>query len=188
MDEIRRSPHVPESRLIGSDPAAIAAAQRAIELVTEGATLKVALSEVGITRKLFASAISSVRELGLAYARAREISADFLVDEALDVVKNEPDVQRAREIANMHRWAAGKFNAKRYGERIDLNVSQTLDVSDALKEARARMIRPMHDQLTQQHPQVIDITPVSVPEPRDKESRKVVESGPGSNDEPDIFS
>lgn len=188
MEDIRRSPHVPESRLIGSDREAVALARKAITLISEGATLKLALETVGLTRWLFASAVSSVRELATDYARAREISADFLVDEALDVVKNEPDVQRAREIANMHRWAAGKFNAKRYGERIDLNVTQTIDVSDALKEARARMIRPMHDQLTQQQPQVIDITPVSVPEPRDKESRKAVESGPGSNDEPDIFS
>lgn len=186
--EIQRSPFVPTDRLIGSDELAVELARKAIAMVCEGTTLKVALEQLGLTRKLFAASISSVRELALEYARAREISADFLVDEALDVVKNEPDVQRAREIANMHRWAAGKFNAKRYGERIDLNVTQTIDVSDALKEAKARMIRPMHDQLTQQQPQVIDITPVSVPEPRDKESRKAVESDPGSNEEPDIFS
>lgn len=186
--ETQRSPFVSPDRVLATDAQTVDLARKAIDMVSEGATLKLALETVGLTRRMFAATVSSVRELGLDYARAREISADFLVDEALDVVKNEPDVQRAREIANMHRWAAGKFNAKRYGERIDLNVTQTIDVSDALKEARARMIRPMHDQLTQQQPQVIDITPVSVPEPRDKESRKAVESNPGSNEEPDIFS
>lgn len=186
--EIQRSPFVPTDRLIGSDERAVELARKAIAMVCEGATLKVALEQLGLTRKLFSASLSSVRELALEYARAREISADFLVDEALDVVKNEPDVQRAREIANMHRWAAGKFNQKRYGERIDLNVSQTIDVSEALKEARARVVRPVIDQLPTPQPQVIDLQDVSPIEPRDEESRTVDAAPPADDPTPDIFS
>lgn len=150
--------------------------------------LKDALKEVGLTRSLFASALAGVRELAVSYARAREISADFLVDEALDVVRHEPDVQRAREIANMHRWAAGKFNQKRYGERIDLNVSQTIDVSEALKEARARIVRPVADQLPAPQAQVIDLQAIPVTEPSDEESRTVDATPPADDPTPDIFS
>lgn len=185
--ETQRSPHVSPRRLIGSDERAIELARKAIAMVCEGVTLKAALSEVGLTRDMFSSTLSSVRELAHAYARAREISADFLVDEALDVVKNEPDVQRAREIANMHRWAAGKFNQKRYGERIDLNVSQTIDVSEALKEARARIVRPVVDQLPAPQAQVIDLQALPAAEPSDKESRAPL-SPPDETGEPDIFS
>lgn len=186
--EIKRSPYVSPKRLIGSDEAAVELARKAIAMVCEGALLKDALSAVGLTRDLFSASLSSVRELATAYARAREISADFLVDEAIDVVKREPDVQRAREIANMHRWAASKFNQRRYGERIDLNVSQTIDVSEALKEARARIVRPVIDQLPTPQTQVIDLQDVSPIEPRDEESRTVNSTPPADDPTPDIFS
>lgn len=180
--------HATPNRIVGSDPQVISLARQVIAQVCEGVKLKDALAELGLTRTLFYSALSSERELAVSYARAREISADFLVDEALDVVKNEPDVQRAREIANMHRWAAGKFNQKRYGERIDLNVSQTIDVSEALKEARARVVRPVIDQLPTPQQQVIDLQDVSPIEPRDEESRTVDAAPPADDPTPDIFS
>lgn len=164
------------NREVGSSPSVIARANDAISLVEEGNTLKEALVKCNLKRDLFASALAGQRELSVRYARAREISADFLVDEALEVVRNEPDVGRAREIANMHRWAASKFNSKRYGDRIDLNVTQSLDISGTLLEAKQRMLRPMRDQLD-----VIDAQPLA--------NTSVARLGASDNqsNEPDIF-
>ncbi|MEA1078650.1 hypothetical protein U8M15_27525, partial [Klebsiella pneumoniae] len=92
------------------------------------------------------------------FTRAMEMRAELLVDELVTIADSDDDPQRVRNRLDVRKWIASKMLPKKYGERIDLNVTQTIDVSDALKEARARMIRPMHDQLTQQQPQVIDIT------------------------------
>lgn len=143
---VERSKYVSPNRLIGSDPAAIAKAYQAVALLEEGLPLKDALDRCDLKRATFSAALSSERELALKYARARETSADFLVDEALDVVRNEENQLKARNIADMCRWAAGKFNSKRYGDRIDLNVTQTLDISGTLLEARQRTLRPVSDQ------------------------------------------
>ena len=159
-----------------------------IKRVLEGMPIKDAIKGYFAGTGDFYDCISSERELAVRFTRAMEMRAELLVDELVTIADSDDDPQRVRNRLDVRKWIASKMLPKKYGERIDLNVTQTIDVSDALKEARARMIRPMHDQLTQQQPQVIDITPVSVSEPRDKESRKAVESNPGSNEEPDIFS
>src|SRR6185436_6794621 len=139
-----------------------------------------ALEANDLKRAMFAGALQNDRELSARYARAREFSADFLVDAALDAAVNEPDVLRARVIAENNRWAAGKFNSKRYGDRIDLNVSQTLDISGTLLEARQRMLRSVSDQQQIEEAQVVEVKALPEPGATDKQSVK--------NEEPDIFS
>lgn len=156
----------------------------AIAMVEEGALLKDALAANNLKRAMFAGALQSQRELSARYARARELSADFLVDEALHAAVKEPDVLRARVIAENNRWAASKFNSKRYGDRIDLNVSQTLDISGTLLEARQRMLRPVSDQQMIEDAQVVDVPALPQPGATDSQSVPAV----AKDEEPDIFS
>jgi len=168
------------TREISSDPQVIERVSLAIAMVEEGSTLSKALEACNLKRAMFAGVMQSERELAARYARAREFSADFLVDAALDAAVNEPDVLRARVIAENNRWAAGKFNSKRYGDRIDLNVSQTLDISGTLLEARQRMLRSVSDQQQIEEAQVVEVKALPEPGATDKQSVK--------NEEPDIFS
>lgn len=194
---LERSKHVPPDRVIASDPAVLQRVAQAIEQVYEGIPLIDALKALNLTRSMFTGAISGQRELALSYARAREVSADFLVDEALRVVQTEENQMKARNIADMHRWAAGKFNSKRYGDRIDLNVTQTLDIAGTLLEARQRMLRPMRDQLDVMDAQVPMNTGVLALGASDSQSQEpdifaapapVEVAADPSSDVPDIFS
>lgn len=169
-------PYNAVNRVVGTDPRVKSLTIQAIAMIEEGELLKNSLAKVGLTRSLFVSCLSSERELSVRLARAMEISADFLVDEAIDAARNEPDVMRARVIAENNRWAASKRNSKRYGDRIDLNVSQSIDISSTLMEARARILRPVSDQLEVVDAQVVD------PQGQIEATRTDNES------EPDIFS
>jgi hypothetical protein len=86
---------------------------------------------------------------------------------------------RARVIAENNRWAASRRNSKKYGDRIDLNVTQTLDISGTLLEAKQRMLRPMRDQLGATDVQTIDLPSVAVLGASDSQSLTPTE--------PDIF-
>lgn len=114
-------------------------AQWAIELVENGCTLKSALSTVGISNSCFGACLQSVRDLAIRYARARELSADILVDEALEIADSDIDAQVARNRIDIRKWIASKHRPKIYGERIDLNVAQTVSILDARREAQSRL-------------------------------------------------
>ena len=147
-------------------------------------TLTKALKAEGITADIFHRVVSGDRQLALSYVRALEIRSDLLADEALDIADTEPDAAKARNRIEVRKWLASKHNTKRYGDRIDLNVTQTLDVAGTLQEARARLLRPVSDQLGVSDAQVIDM-------PRQiSDGAPVMQSVdvPRPGDEPDIFS
>lgn len=114
-------------------------AEMAIEMVENGSSLKSALKTVGLSNSSFGGALSSVRTLAERYARARELNADILVDEAKDIADSDIDPQVARNRIDIRKWIASKHRPKVYGERIDLNVSQTISILEARSEARARL-------------------------------------------------
>ena len=83
--------------------------------------------------------------------RARVSGVDALVDDLQTVAENEPDVQRARLQCDNIKWIASKLQPNKYGDRIDVNVTNSIDLNQAMIEARKRMMEKM--------PQAIDITP-----------------------------
>lgn len=150
-----------------------------IQRILDGSSLKDATKQCGIDVFKFNRMLQGDRAAAQAYARAVEIRADILADEALHIADNENDAAKARNQIGVRQWLASKLYAKRYGDRIDLNVTQTIDIGNTLAEARARLL-PVRDQSN-----VIDA-----------EARMVASvSGHGSTDcqsvdrtEPDIFS
>lgn len=114
-------------------------AEWAIELVENGSALKNALKTVGLSNSSFGGALSSVRSLAERYARARELNADILVDEALEIADTDPDPIAARNRIDIRKWIASKHRPKIYGERIDLNVSSTVSILEARSEAQLRL-------------------------------------------------
>ncbi len=154
--------------------------ERAIALVGEGAMLKDACATVGMHPSTFALVISSLRNLSAAYAHAQTVRADILADEALTIADTDKDAGVARNRILARQWRASKLAPKTYGDRLDIAVTQTISVGDALAEARARLIRPVSDQQVVEDAQVVDSQPVALPTPSDEASQ--------TPDQPDIFS
>ncbi len=160
---------------------AVAKSEVVIQYVTEGIGLDPAAKQAGISLVTFHEVISGVRELAVRYARAREIRADVLVDEAIQAADNpDLDPQRARNMMTIRQWIASKHNSRVYGERIDLNVSQSISIGSVLSEARARAVLPMCYQADTLARQVIDVPTISMDNAPD-----TISEGPGPDD---IFS
>lgn len=90
--------------------------------------------------------------LATKYARARTAQADVLFDrmEAVEeaVSAGEMDSHAARVVLDSMRWRASKLAPKVYGDRLDVQVSDTrISISGALQAAQARLV------------DVIDVTP-----------------------------
>lgn len=155
---------------------------RVIERILSGCSLKDAVEQCDTTLNKFHYYLRCDKQAAIAYARAVEIRADILADEALTIADTEPDAAKARNQIQVRQWLASKLHAKRYGDRIDLNVTQTIDIGNTLAEARARLL-PVRYQDGVTQPQVIDVENKMIDGASDKESR----DQPGG-DVPDIFS
>lgn len=111
-----------------------------IERLLDGVSLREAVKAAGLTPQLFNYRLQSDKAAAVAYARAVELRADLLADEALHIADGDNDPAKARNQIQVRQWLASKLYAKRYGDRIDLNVTQTLDIGSTLAEARARLL------------------------------------------------
>lgn len=139
-----------------------------IAAVAEGKPLREALALAGFTAGDFQQALASDRDMAVAYARATEIRADLLADEIITIADCEnTDPARARNQINARQWLAGKLHSKRYGDRIDVNVTQTLDIGSTLAEARSRLL-PVSDQHQTIDAEYVEIPPENAPKPSDK--------------------
>lgn len=119
-----------------------------IQNLLDGKTLRKAIDGYFTDAKVFFDAIAGERELSLRYARALEFRGDLLVDEALEISDGDGDPAKVRNQVAIRQWLATKQASKRYGERIDLNVQQSISINDARAEAlqRTRILRPVSDQ------------------------------------------
>lgn len=52
----------------------------------------------------------------------------------------EDDEKKARNQLAVRQWVAERYERRKYGERIDAKVTQTLDVGSTLAEVRAQML------------------------------------------------
>ena len=148
-----------------------------IDDVLAGSTLKNALATRDMTAQAFARILQGDRTAAAAYARAAELRADLLADEIISIADGDDDPAKVRNQIQARQWLASKLNAKRYGDRIDLNVTQTVDIGATLAEARARLLRPTRD-----HHDVIDVQAI------DSSGYSDARSGDKQSLAPDIFS
>jgi hypothetical protein len=77
------------------------------------------------------------------YTRAREIQAEYFADEICDIFDNPPDVtsdhvQHARLRMDARKWLMSKMLPKKYGDRVELAHSGSIDFADKLAKARDR--------------------------------------------------
>lgn len=159
------------------------AISRVIALILEGLPLREAIKDAGLTPNAFAYRLQCDRAAAIAYARAVEVKADLMADEVVSIADSDDDPAKVRNQMQARQWLASKLYAKRYGDRIDLNVTQTLDIGSTLAEARARLL-PRRDMLDVTDAQVIDNADNLPLKLSDKQSLSVQLK----DSEPDIFS
>lgn len=99
--------------------------------------------------------VSVHKEFQDQYAYARELQADVLFDETLDIAdqydpendtENPDHIQRARLRIDTRKWIAGKLRPKKYGEKVinehsgpDGKPIQTQNVTDLSDDELARI-------------------------------------------------
>ena len=154
---------------------------KVIELVLDGLPLREAVKQSGLTPNAFAYRLQQDKAAAIAYSRAVEIKADLLADEVVHLADGDGDPAKVRNQMNARQWLASKLYAKRYGDRIDLNVTQTIDIGATLAEARARLLpgRDLGD--------VIDVQPIDSSGQKALGASDIQSQGPAPDAVPDIF-
>ncbi|HRT83953.1 MAG TPA: hypothetical protein P5523_04880 [Bacteroidales bacterium] len=84
------------------------------------------------------------------YNRAQAVKAELLVDEAIDIADNSDDAMKARNQIDIRKWYASKILPHKFGEKIDITITQNVDVKGAIEEAkkRVRVVTPTEPQPT----------------------------------------
>lgn len=134
-------------------------------------SLKDILKDVGISAKRFFDYLLEHPRMDLAYSHSQFARAELLADEIIDIADTESDPQRARNRIDARKWVASKLKPNKFGDRIDLNVNHTVDLSKALSEARNRVgLRSIEHPAIESIVQPVNITQYIKRTESDKES------------------
>jgi hypothetical protein len=85
--------------------------------------------------------------------KARGVRARALAEDTISISDDEVDAQRARVKVQTRQWLASRYNRQEFGDRMDIQHNVTLDISDTLRDAQARLL---HDSDNLQDLEVIE--------------------------------
>lgn len=145
--------------------------QTALDLANDGALIREICAKLGIaTTTLTEWQVKDARFRAL-FAQARENGLHLLADSLVGLPDEYADVQKARLKSDNIKWLLARKLSRVYGDRLDVNVSGTIDLAGTLIEARQRALsQPMRNQQEIEDAQVIDAEWECAPETTDKES------------------
>jgi hypothetical protein len=129
-----------------------------IQAIANGAKIKDATIDHGVTYWVFHKWLCDDPELDGLYSRARAARMELITDEIIEIADNEVDAQKARNRIDARKWMASKLSPAKYGDRIDLNVNQSVDLKTPYLEAINRVNRLRADSST-----VIEVKPTIIP-------------------------
>lgn len=116
----------------------------AIRLASEGTTITKIRKALNISNDQLTKMMSEDAVFAENFARARHDGLEELADDLITIPEDMADVQRAKLKSENIRWLLSKRKPMTYGDRLDLNVNHTVDVSTALSEARARIAKQIN--------------------------------------------
>lgn len=100
------------------------------------------------------------------YSRAIAARAELFASQVVPIADNpDLDPQRARNAINARQWYASKASPKRWGDRLEVDVSGGLDLRAAMARAATRMQPHDGQELTN-----ADAEPRALPQPPDTAS------------------
>lgn len=88
--------------------------------------------------------LSEIKDFSDKYARAKELQADYMVEEIIDIVDddkgdiiegsegyypNNANVQRSKLKADARKWLASKLAAKKYGDKVQTEHSGSVGIT-----------------------------------------------------------
>ncbi len=117
--------------------------ERALDLAADGETLKKIRETLDITQLDFRKYRERYPLFETKFQRARQDGLEELVDALQTIPEEIADVNRARLKSENIRWLASKRKPAVYGDRLDVNVTQTVDIGQALADARSRAALPI---------------------------------------------
>lgn len=130
----------------------------AIELASKGEPLRIIIDAILTSEIGFWVYRQQHPDYQVAFEQARQEGLEHLADGLMTAHDDITDVQRARLKSDNAKWLLSKRKPAIYGDKVDIHVTQTIDISTALNEARARVpsLRPNAAD------QAIDVTPTSI--------------------------
>ena len=130
-----------------------------LDSMTGGLSMRQSCIKAGIGASTWIDWVTADRELAERYARAREGLLDAMVDQILTLADapvptlengaTDNALVRQRQLQiDARRWVLSKLAPNKYGDRLDVQVSDTrISIAGALQAAQARLV------------DVIDVTP-----------------------------
>ncbi len=112
---------------------------KVLESVMEGYPIARALKLNEMDKSVFYKALAENPLFSEMYNRAQFVKAELLVDEAIDIADNSDDAMKARNQIDIRKWYASKIIPQKFGEKIDINITQNVDVKGAIEEAKKRV-------------------------------------------------
>jgi hypothetical protein len=128
-----------------------------LERISGGQSLMGAVKAMKIPYATVKHQLRHNEELKKKYYEAIEERGDYLADELVDLSDEMPPadldpqlinawVNRQRLRIDARKWTASKLRPKQWGDRVDVNVTQTqISITTALKDAEARLIDNVSD-------------------------------------------
>lgn len=113
-------------------------ARKIIDTMYETISITQALKVHKIHKQDFFNLVNSSAPLSDHYSRAQLAIGEIVVSELIEIADTEEDPQKARNRIDTRKWFAAKARPDKYGDRIDLNISQVVDIKDALTAAKLR--------------------------------------------------
>lgn len=105
-----------------------------------GNSLKISLEIHGVKSQNFFKLLSEVPSLDEEYTRAQHARSEMFMDQMIEIADDkEIDPNRARNMIQVRQTYAAKMKPNKFGERIDVNLNQQIDIRGALDEARSRI-------------------------------------------------
>jgi hypothetical protein len=129
------------------------------EYMADGLSMRQSCIKAGLTAQTFLRAVDDSPGLAERYAQARGALLDAMVDQILTLADSpvptldngatDPGMVRQRQLQiDARRWVLSKLAPSKYGDRLDVQVSDTrISISGALAAAQARLV------------DVVDVTP-----------------------------
>jgi hypothetical protein len=112
----------------------------AIELAAKGEPIK-RITEAIITTEIdFWTYRQQYPDFKNAFEYARQEGLEQMADGLITAADEYVDVQRGRLKSDNVKWLLSKRKPEVYGDKVDIHVSQTIDITAALTEARARAV------------------------------------------------
>lgn len=114
---------------------------KAIELAAEGKPFKIIIDEAMLgSEYAFWLYKQHYPDFNNEFEQARQEGLEHLADGLMTAHDDHTDVQRARLRSDNAKWLLSKRKPSVYGDKVDIHVSQTIDITAALSEARSRAL------------------------------------------------